>query len=147
MDSARGRGVSKSVDVLWKAIPTWSVVSFICAEVSILAPKLAMLDTGTIVQAVVSPGDLHVKELRMLLRSDEWIPYVTWHHLEELVSHENNDVVRRRFDFFEGLPHVAYLKQTREGPNLGSAVDVRDCEIAFLADHPEVSHAEVIQGV
>lgn len=114
---------------------------------SILAPKLAMLDTGTIAQAVASPGDLHVKELRTGLRSGEWIPYVTWHHLEELVSHENNDVVRRRFEFFEGLPHVAYLKQTREGPNVGAAMDVRDCEIAYLADHPGASHADVIQVV
>ena len=106
-----------------------------------------MVDTGTIVQMVAKPHLLEAKELRTLLHSGDWIPYVTWHHLEELVSHENDAVVKKRLDFIAEFSHVAYLRQTRDGPNLGSGMDVRDCEIAFLVDHPNASHDEIIEGV
>src|SRR6266404_9646267 len=111
----------------------------------IFEPKLIMLDTGTIVQAVAKPADPQVRELCTILRSGDWIPFVTWHHLEELISHENDDVFRRRLDFFDDLPHLAYLKLREDGPDVGCVVDVRDFEITFITRHQRASHDEVIQ--
>lgn len=113
----------------------------------ITGPNFVMLDTGTFVQMVTNPQDRHVRELAGILRVGEWVPFVTWHHIEELVSHENNDEFQRRLGFLNDLPHVAFLKQRTEGPDIGSVVDVRDYEITFVAAHPGASFDEVIQGV
>ncbi len=118
-------------------------------DMSIIGPKFVMLDTATIAQAAANPGDRSVKVLLAMLRSGDWIPYFTWHHLEELISHENADVFKRRADLLARLPHLAHLRQPGNAPcpYMGSATDVRDYEITFLADHPGESHQEVVGAV
>src|ERR1700677_3115685 len=100
----------------------------------ITGAKFVMLDTATIGGAAVRPNDLLPKELLTILRSGEWMPYLTWHHLEELISHANADVFRSRVDLLFSLPHLGYLKQAGHVPGEpygGCVADVRDYEIAF----------------
>jgi hypothetical protein len=44
---------------------------------SIAAPKFVMLDTATIGAAAAHPTDLLSRELLAILRSGEWMPYLT----------------------------------------------------------------------
>jgi len=116
-------------------------------SVNIVQSKFVMLDTAVLGQAAAKPRDHQFKELLTILCSGEWIPFLSWHQMEELVSHESTEVFRRRIDFFDNLPHIAYLRQAGGWPDIGSHVDVRDYEIGFLAGHLGAPHDEVIQAV
>ena len=117
---------------------------------SIIAPKFVMLDTATLGNVAAEPTALLSKELLAILRTGDWLPYLTWHHLEELISHGNENVFRSRVDLLSRLPHVAYLQLDGHRPNkpyLASVVDLRAYEIRFLAAHPGAAHQDVIDAV
>jgi hypothetical protein len=117
---------------------------------SIMAPKFVMLDTATLGHLAAEPAAPLSREMLAILQTGDWLPYLTWHHLEELVSHGNEDVFRSRVDLLSRLPHVAYLQLDGTQPNqpyLASAVDLRTYEIRFLAAHPGAVHQEVIDAI
>jgi hypothetical protein len=117
---------------------------------SIIAPKFVMLDTATLGHVAAEPTAPFSKELFAILRTGEWFPYLTWHHLEELISHGNDDVFSSRVAFLSRLPHVAYLHLDGHEPTepyWASAVDLRAYETRFLATHPGAAHQDVIDAV
>jgi hypothetical protein len=117
---------------------------------SIIAPKFVMLDTATLGNVAAEPTALLPKELLSILRAGDWLPYLTWHHLEELISHESEDVFHCRVDLLSRLPHVAYLQLNGHQPSQpygGSVVDLREYEIAFLSAYPSAAHQDVIDAV
>jgi hypothetical protein len=109
-----------------------------------------MLDTATLGTIASAPSAPLSKELLTILRTGDWVPYLTWHHLEELISHGSDEVFRSRVDLLSRLAHLAYLQpvghQSGE-PYGGSVVDLRHYEIAALVARPNASHQDVIDAV
>ena len=89
---------------------------------AIANPRFVMLDTATINHAADKPHDAQARELVSILDSGEWIPFITYHHLEEIACHANDDVFKRRFDFLSGLPHIAYLRKPTAQGNVGDSL-------------------------
>jgi hypothetical protein len=110
-------------------------------------PKFVALDTASISHAAANPGHNDVKRMLDAFRYGNWIPFLTYHHLEEIAGHQNDEVFEMRLDFLRGLPSIAYLRQPGESPNVGSVLDLRSQEILFLKDNPRATHADVISAV
>src|SRR6267142_3550545 len=127
----------------------FSKQSYEQASMLVGAPKFVMLDTATMGQLANRPREETSKELLACFRSGDWVPYLTWHHLEELFSHANDDVFRRRVDLIAKLPHVAYVKQSQHTsePYSGSVLDIRDYELKFLLANPGAAHSAIDDAV
>lgn len=109
-------------------------------------PRYVALDTGTIDQ-MCKGASADAKQLFSILRSGDWIPFLTYHHLEELACHENDDVFERRCDFICTLPQVACMERAGRPASVGSIIDLREYEIEFLLANPNATHHEIIESV
>jgi hypothetical protein len=114
--------------------------------VPLTKPKFAILDTATISKAAKFPNDVQVKELLKILRGGNWIPFITFHHLEEASFGNLNDF-KKRFDFLRSLPCVSYLALPENKTVVGKWFNVQTHEIEFLAAHPNATHNEIIEAV
>jgi hypothetical protein len=56
------------------------------------------------------------------------IPLLSWHHLEELLGHEDPDRVRARVSALQRLPMIAWLRLPGEEAGLGSIVQILAAE-------------------
>jgi hypothetical protein len=63
-------------------------------------PRFVVLDTASISNAASKRHDVAVKELIEIFRAGNWIPFVTYHHLEEIACHQGDDIFEMRIDFF-----------------------------------------------
>lgn len=66
------------------------------------------------------------------------VPLVSWHHLEELLRHENLEVARARFGFLQSLPIVAWNPGYRDPGLPGSVVDILAHEVAAAFQDPQL---------
>lgn len=64
------------------------------------------------------------KAFHETLLQDGVVILLTLHHVQELMAHENNDVVQQRLEFIRELPFVGYLAGAGGGPGVGSIHDV-----------------------
>jgi hypothetical protein len=114
--------------------------------VFVTKPRFVILDTATISRAAKYPTDVQVKELLRIFHRGDWIPFVTFHQLEE-ASLGNSKDFRKRFDFLRSLPHVGYLALPENRASIGKCTDLQIFEIECLAAHPNATHAEIIEAV
>lgn len=109
-------------------------------------PKLVCLDTstwGNLARDLAHDGlARHAVEL---IQDHPLVPFITWHHLAELVQHGNDDVVRSRIDLLRSLKFVAFPRLPEESAHVGSFLNVRDAELSVLLKEPEASHSQIIQ--
>jgi hypothetical protein len=67
------------------------------------------------------------------------IPLLTWHHLEELLGHEDGARAKARVTHLQALPLVAYLRLDKDKIGLGSIVQVLAAEtIAASEGHRDL---------
>ncbi len=110
-------------------------------------PQYLQLDTASLSHAAIKTGDRDVKEFLDILKAGSWLPFITYHHLEELAFHGDDEVFERRFAFLGKLPSLAFIRQPLGGSCVGSILDLRAHEIEFLFKQPTANHEEVIEGV
>lgn len=65
------------------------------------------------------------------LYSSRAIPIITWHHIEEMLSHKNDEISAKSIVFIRTLPFVAILKSDMEW-FIGSIVDIDRKEIEAI---------------
>ncbi|PQM26735.1 hypothetical protein CVO77_17180 [Sphingopyxis lindanitolerans] len=58
------------------------------------------------------------------------MPLLCWHHVEELLCIDDAEWARRRIDFIQGLPHIAFIRFPQDTQSLGSIVDILSAEAA-----------------
>lgn len=111
-------------------------------------PKLVCLDTATWGNLA---RDFNKDRIALraieLLQDDHLVPFVTWHHLAELVHHGNREVVAARINLLRSLKFVAFPRQPEEIAHVGSAIDLRDAEFSVLLESPQATHSEIIHRV
>lgn len=61
--------------------------------------------------------------------NQNWIPVISWHHIEELIRYPDEAVVENRMKFLFDLPHVAWIWNANGSDLIGSVVDVEAAEI------------------
>lgn len=62
------------------------------------------------------------------------VPMLTWHHVEELLGHENERRARRRCAFLSELPLLAWLRSPGSDVGIGSVVQVLAAEVVAVAE-------------
>jgi len=62
-------------------------------------PRFVVLDTASISNAASKRHDVAVKELMEIFRAGNWIPFVTYHPLEEIACHEGDEIFETRIAF------------------------------------------------
>ena len=111
-------------------------------------PKVVCLDTsawGNLARDVAT--NTHARRAIELLQDGRIIPFLTWHHMTELMNHGNDEVVASRLRLLRLLKFVAFHRQPEVQGLIGSIVEVRDAEIAALLENSELTHSELIQRV
>jgi hypothetical protein len=70
--------------------------------------------------------------------------FLSYHHLEELICHGNDDVVARRLDWLRALPTIAWIRPNVGGAGgLGSIMDLLIAELRAVAAAPAASAREI----
>lgn len=114
----------------------------------VLPPKLVCLDTFTWGNlARDAARDLLAQRAIGLLQGDRLVPFLTWHHLSEIVHHGNMAVVDSRINLLRSLKFVAFPRQPEEIAHVGSSMDLRDAEISVLLKEPVATHPQIVQSV
>jgi hypothetical protein len=62
------------------------------------------------------------------------IPFLSWHHLEELLVIDDVDWARRRIAFIQSVPLVAFMRMPGEEFGVGSVIEVVAAEVAASLD-------------
>lgn len=61
--------------------------------------------------------------------SENWIPVISWHHVEELIRYPDDAVVENRMNFLLTFPYVAWIWTANGSDLIGSVGDVQAAEI------------------
>lgn len=113
-----------------------------------LVPKLIALDSSTLGN-LARDWRTHPEAKRVvdLLNSGRVVLFVTWHHLEELIQHESNEVYEERLQLLDSLGLVSYPKLPWDIGNVGSFVDLIEYEINAVLKNPSLSHDAIVAQV
>jgi len=110
--------------------------------------RLVILDTSHFVGLVndwISPSYDRRHAARMFipgLVERGWLPLLCWHQLEELLQHENDELVDARLRFLWSLPLIAWIRPSDPSAGPGSVMDVLKAEVMAAHAHSE---ADVLQ--
>ena len=99
-------------------------------------PKFVSIDTSLLVgwSAAATSTDARVRETAAdvwrAFQDSPWIPTVCWHHIEELIGCDDEQLAADRIAFLRGLPQVAWIDADPVAP--GSAFDLLVAEIRLF---------------
>lgn len=114
----------------------------------LLQPKLVALDTSTWGNlARDADRDPAARRVLDLFGEGTVVPFLTYHHIEELFAHANARVRQSRAQLLRSLPWVAFMRLPAPVAYVGSILNLREAEIDVLLRRPTANIAEVIAAV
>lgn len=66
------------------------------------------------------------------------IPFLSLHHLEEILQHENDMIVQDRLSFIRKFPAVAWLKSVNNSGIVGGILDIQSMELKRIIETPDI---------
>lgn len=115
----------------------------------LLPPRYVVLDTSHIV-GLVTDLVSGVHERQKLAQSFApslvergWLPLLCWSQLEELIQHENDDLVDARLRYLKSWPAMAWIRSTDLAGGPGSVVDLLGLEAMAAYAQPDADLLEV----
>ena len=115
-------------------------------------PKLAAIDSSQYIDLI---KDLNSSESHRIRRSKEfqetvyscgYVPLLTFHHIAELLKHQDVAVVRDSVIFVKKLPAVAWISDFNDGMQVGSVLDVLAAEAIVAYKNPQFDSLQVKQA-
>jgi len=116
---------------------------------SIIRPKFLALDSSHLTAIArakfSSKEDERQKALKFEHAADQGfiLLLLCWEHVQELLSHRDNEVVEQRISWIRSLPLVATIASIRGEEIPGSILDIQSFEIRAAFEAPESSLLEV----
>ena len=105
-----------------------------------ISPKLISIDTSIFGKLAkdfysgnIKKSNNAVDVIRFLNESG-LIPFITIHHIQEILQHENKGVVFRRWSLISKFPTVAWLCSFEDSRVLGSIYDIHQLEVEHLLE-------------
>lgn len=106
----------------------------------IINPKFIAIDSSMIGKwaADACSGDISKRKqadrVMSQILADNWIPVICWHHFEELVRHNDENIAESRINFILSFPMIAWVWRADGRDDIGSVIDVLAAEIeVFLS--------------
>ncbi len=115
----------------------------------VLPERLVVLDTAhlavLISDAISDSRERRRSAQRFIadLLERRWIPLLSWHHLEELLQHRDEDLVDARIRYLRKLPRVAWIRPFDDEAGAGSILEVFRAEVAAAVACPGARPAQV----
>ena len=109
---------------------------------SLLRSKFVALDSSHLIKVVrdTFSSDLAQRQkaaaFECAFESSGSVLLLSWHHLQELLSHENKTVIQQRFEYIASKPMVASLKSLTDASVVGGIIDVQAMEVAAAFNGP-----------
>jgi hypothetical protein len=113
---------------------------------SIIHPKFISIDSSLIGKwaADACSADISKRkqayEVMDQILSDNWIPVICWHHFEELVRHNDENIAESRIKFIMSFPIIAWIWRADGTNHLGSVADVLAAEIEVFLSGDNLDH-------
>lgn len=79
----------------------------------------------------------NAKEVVGSLNESGLIPFITIHHIQEILQHENKGVVFGRWSLISKFPTVAWMCGFDDSRVLGSIYDIHQLEVKYLLESPD----------
>lgn len=117
----------------------------------LIIPRLIALDSsiiGNVARDFYHSNEHNQKKARHFLdylSLKNLIPLITWHHIEELLQHNDEVVVDNRIRFIKSFPMIAWFSSVNSPSIVGSILDIQATELSWLIDNPSTSLEVVIQ--
>lgn len=73
------------------------------------------------------------------------IPFFSHHHIQELLQHDDDRIVRDRWSMIKKFPIVAWLRDEMDKNLLGSMIDVHAAELRYLLKDRSLNMIEIIK--
>jgi hypothetical protein len=111
--------------------------------------RLVVLDTSHLARLAhdsASPSRDHRRAADgfvRFLQTAGWLPLLSWHQLEELLQHGDEQTVDRRVHFLRSLPLIAWVGASSPQAGLGTVFDVLTAEVAAAFAEPGTGAAAV----
>jgi hypothetical protein len=112
-------------------------------ESSVILPKLISIDTsifGEIAKDYYSKdrmkSDVAANVISHLIKQG-LTPFISFHHVQETLQHENDEVVFERWSLIKKFPTVAWMCSYDDENVLGSIFDIHKMEINNLLENPQ----------
>lgn len=119
----------------------------------IIKPKLIAIDNSILGKI---SKDYYCKNLDKQKKAFEFIknikqqglvPIFCFHHIAEILQHENKKVVFNRLSLISKFPQVAWVKSVSQNMSIGSINDIQGTEIQKIVASPDISISELIEAV
>ena len=108
-----------------------------------ISPRLISIDTsifGKLAKDFYSRNrekSDRAKETVKYLNESGLTPFITFHHIQEILQHENKGVVFERWSLISKFPTVAWLCSFEDSRVLGSIYDIHQLEVEHLLESPD----------
>ncbi len=113
-----------------------------------LTPRLVCLDSSTWGNLARDwKVNADANRLLGLLNSGSVVPYFTWHHVEEIIQHADDDVYESRVSLIRDIRFVSYPMLPTQIGNIGSLMELRNFEIMALLQNPTRSTEKLVDVI
>lgn len=119
----------------------------------ITKPKLIAIDNSILgkISKDYYSGDL-VKQKKAIefiknCKTQGYLPVFCFHHIEEILQHENEHVVSKKLSLIKKFPCVAWIKSVSQNFSVGSITDILGIEIQKISQSPDITLPELVEYV
>lgn len=115
-----------------------------------ILPRLISIDTsifGKLTKDYYSKNKQKsdkAKDVVKFLNENGLIPFITIHHIQEILQHENRGVVFERWSLISMFPTIAWMCSFEDSRAIGSIYDIHQLEVEHLLKAPD-SEFEVLR--
>jgi len=107
----------------------------------VILPKLISIDTsvfGVIAKDYYSQNKKKSEKAHQVishLNNEGYVPFLSFHHIREILQHQDDEVVFNRWSLIKKFPTVAWICSSVDENVLGSIVDLHELEVRLLLEN------------
>jgi hypothetical protein len=119
----------------------------------LLKPRFIALDSSHLGDIARNRASLDDKQRRIAqdfqraFDASNNVLLLSWHHIQELLSHRDESVVAERIAYLKSLPFIASVRSARDDDVIGGIIDILTFEVQAAFNAPTIGAAEIREVV